>query len=183
MGKQKQSALEKGLALVVKDLIESNSSIADIGIILGVLGEDSAKWLKDLKSECTSVEEFIDLARQRADIALVAMAAKVALGYDYEEEDKTFRNILNHRSETGAPVMKEVVDGRKVKTKKALPNEALLKFILKCRLPEYFQDVQKVEVNKKTIEIKEIAAKEIEDFGRRFLETVNDAKNKDTRKS
>ena len=164
-------------ALVAKDWLENNQSIADVGVILGALGEDSLKWLKDLKAECSSVDEFLDIARQRADITLITAAVKCALGYEYEEEDKTYRNILNHRDAAGVPVMKEVVDGRKVKIKRALPNDALLRFILKCRLPEYFQDTQRIEINKKTIEIKEIAQKEIEEFGRKLLESI---KNKGT---
>ena len=141
-------------------------------MVLGALGEDSLNWLKDLKAECTTVDEFIEIARQRADIALIVQAVKCALGYEYKEEDKTYRNILNHRDETGAPVMKEVVEGRKVKTKRALPNEALLRFLLKCRLPEYFIDVQKVEINTKVIEIKGNAEKEIREFGRKLLESI-----------
>ena len=169
--------LEKAFSLVAKDLIANGQDISDVGVVLGVLGEDSLKWLKDLKAECTTIDEFIEIARQRADIALIVAAVKCALGYEYQEEDRTYRKILNHRDETGAPVMKEVIDGRKVKIKRALPNEVLLRFILKCRLPEYFQDVQKVEINKKTIEIKEISQKEIESFAGRLLDTI-DAKTK-----
>ena len=161
-------------ALVAKDLLENNQSVADIGAIVGALGEVSLKWLNDLKAECTTIDEFIEIARRRADIALIVAAVKCALGYEYQEEDRTYRNILNHRDETGAPVMKEVVDGRKVKIKRALPNEALLRFILKCRLPKYFQDVQRVEINKKVIEIKELAGKEIEEIGRKFLEVAKE---------
>ena len=164
-------------ALVAKDLLENNQSVADIGAIVGALGEDSLKWLKDLKAECSSIDEFIEIARQRADIALIVAAVKCALGYEYQEEDKTYRNIVNHRDETGSPVMKEVIDGRKVKIKRALPNEALLRFILKCRLPEYFSDIQRVEINKKVIELKGDAEKEIREFGRKLLESI---KNKGT---
>lgn len=164
--------MEKAFSLVAKDLIANGKDISDIGTILGALGEDSLKWLKDLKTECATVDEFIEIARQRADIALIVAAVKCALGYDYQEEDKTYRNILNNRDGTGAPIMREVVDGRKVKTKRALPNEALLRFILKCRLPEYFTDTQRIEINKKTIEIKEIAQKEIEEFGRKLLDSI-----------
>lgn len=167
----------KALLLVVEDLIKNNQDISDIGTIIGVLGEDSTRWLSDLKKECTSVGEFVEIARQRADIALIVAAVKCALGYEYQEEDRTYRNILNHRDDTGAPVMKEVVDGRKVKIKRALPNEALLRFLLKCRLPEYFTDTQRIEINKKTIEIKEISQKEIESFAGRLLDTI-DAKTK-----
>ena len=164
-------------ALVAKDLLENNQNIADVGTILGALGEDSLKWLKDLKAECTTIDEFLEIATKRADIALIVAAVKCALGYEYQEEDRTYRNVLNHRDDTGAPVMKEVVDGRKVKIKRALPNDALLKFLLKCRLPEYFQDTQRIEINKKTIEIKEISQKEIESFAGRLLDTI-DAKTK-----
>lgn len=167
-----KKSLESAFALVAKDLLENNQNVADIGTIVGALGEDSLKWLKDLKAECTTIDQFIEIAQQRADIALIVAAVKCALGYEYQEEDKTYRNILNHRDETGAPVMKEIVDGRKVKTKRALPNEALLRFILKCRLPEYFQDTQRIEINKKSIEIKEVAQKEIEEFGRKLLESI-----------
>lgn len=57
-------------------------------MILGALGEDSLKWLKDLKAECTTVDEFIEIARQRADISLIVAAVKTALGYEYEEIDR-----------------------------------------------------------------------------------------------
>lgn len=172
-----KKSLEVAMTLVAKDLLENNQNIADIGTIVGALGEDSLKWLKDLKTECATIDEFIEIATKRADIALIVAAVKCALGYEYQEEDRTYRNILNNRDETGAPVMKEVIDGRKVKIKRALPNEALLRFILKCRLPEYFQDTQRIEINKKTIEIKEISQKEIESFAGRLLDTI-DAKTK-----
>lgn len=172
-----KKSVEAAMTLVAKDLLENNQSVADIGTIVGALGEDSLKWLKDLKTECADVDEFIELATKRADIALIVAAVRTALGYEYQEEDRTYRNVLNHRDGTGAPVMKEVVDGRKVKIKRALPNEALLRFILKCRLPEYFQDVQRVEINKKVIEIKELAGKEIEEMGRKFLEIAKSNEN------
>jgi len=171
--------LEKAFSLVAKDLIANGKDISDIGIILGALGENSLKWLKDLKAECTTVDEFIEIARQRADIALIVAAVKTALGYEYEEIDQNFIRVPAGYDDAGVPKMREEKGGRKVKTKRALPNEALLRFILKCRLPEYFTDTQKIEINKKTIEIKDIAQKEIEEFGRKLLESI---KNKGTEK-
>ena len=164
-------------ALVAKDLLQNNQNVADIGAIVGALGEDSLKWLKDLKAECTTIDEFIEIARQRADIALIVAAVKTALGYEYQETDQTFIRVPAGYDDAGIPKMREVPSSKKVKTKRALPNDALLRFILKCRLPEYFQDTQRIEINKKTIEIKEIAQKEIEEFGRKLLESI---KNKGT---
>jgi len=167
------------MTLVAKDLLENNQNVADIGVIVGALGEDSLKWLKDLKAECTTIDEFIEIARQRADIALIVAAVKTALGYEYEEIDQNYIRVPAGYNDAGIPKMREEKGGKKVKTKRALPNEALLRFILKCRLPEYFQDTQRIEINKKTIEIKEIAQKEIEEFGRKLLESI---KNKGTEK-
>jgi hypothetical protein len=164
---------ERALALVVKDLLENDSNISDIGAIIGALGEDSTKWLSDLKKECSSVEEFIELAKKRADITLIAAAVKTALGFKYDEIKQKFIKVVVGQTSTGEPVIVEKEGGKEVKTKHALPNDALLRFILKCRLPEYFQDVQKVEINKKSIEIKEITANEIKEFGRKLLESFD----------
>jgi len=98
---------------------------------------------------------------------------KTALGYEYSETDQTFIRVPAGYDDAGIPKMREVPSSKKVKTKRALPNEALLRFILKCRLPEYFQDTQRIEINKKTIEIKEISQKEIESFAGRLLDTIN----------
>lgn len=179
MGRPKKDTLA-AMTLVAKDLLQNNQSIADIGTIVGALGEDSLKWLKDLKAECTTIDEFIDIAKKRADIALIVAAVKTALGYEYQETDQNYIRVPAGYDDAGIPKMREVPERKKVKTKKALPNEALLRFILKCRLPEYFQEVQRVEINKKTIEIKEIAGREIEEFGRKFLEMADN--NKGTEK-
>lgn len=171
-----RKSLEKSLGLVAKDLIEANQSVADIGTIIATLGEDSTKWLEDLKKECSSVEEFVEIAKQRADIALIVAAVKAALGYDYEETDQHYIRVPAGYNEAGIPKMREEKGNKKVKTKRALPNEALLRFILKCRLPEYFSDVQRVEINKKVIEIKGDAEKEIREFSRKLLESLDNEK-------
>lgn len=168
-----KKSLEAAMTLVAKDLLENNQSVADIGVIVGALGEDSLKWLKDLKTECASVDEFIELATKRADIALIVAAVKCALGYEYEEIDQNFLRVPAGYDGDGKPLMREVPSNKKVKTKRALPNEALLRFILKCRLPEYFSDIQRVEINKKVIEIKGNAEKEIREFGRKLLDSIN----------
>ena len=172
-----KKSIEAAMILVAKDLLDNNQSVADIGTIVGVLGEDSLKWLKDLKAECSSIDEFIEIAKQRADIALIVAAVKTALGYEYEESYQNYLRVPDGYDEKGTPKMRDMPGNRQVKKRMALPNEALLRFILKCRLPEYFQEVQRVEINKKTIEIKEIAGKQIEEFGRKFLEMANENKD------
>ena len=168
--------INKELGLVVRDLIESDQSISDIGTIIGCLGKDSVKWLKDLKKECTSIDEFIDMARARADIALVAAAIEAALGYDYEEVDQDYIKTVKGYDEHDKPIIVDMPGNRKVKTRHAKKNDALLKFILKNRLPEFFQDVQKVQIDKKTIEIKAITEGEIKQFAGRLMEAITENK-------
>lgn len=175
MGRPRKD-LDKQLGLAVKDLILANQNVADIGIILGCLGKDSVKWLKDLKKECISIDEFVDAASQRADIALVAAAVEAALGYDYEEVDQQYQKVVRGMDSNNNPIIIEVPGSKKVKKKHSKKNDALLKFILKNRLPEYFQDVQKVEINKKSIEIKEITASEIKSFAGRLMSAIDEKK-------
>ncbi len=164
----------EALTLAVKDLLKNNQSISDVGVVLGALGQDTTRWLDNLKRECTSIEEFLELARQRADIELIAAAVREALGYEYEEIDTEYENRIVGYKKKNKPVLKRSVAKQKGKKRKYRGDSSLLKFILKNRLPEYFQEVQKVEVNKKTIEIKEVAAREIEEFGRKLLESVSE---------
>jgi aminopeptidase-like protein len=56
--------------------------LSDIGTIVGCIGDGSVKELEELKKSCKSIDEFLEVARQRADIALVVAAIKAAIGYD-----------------------------------------------------------------------------------------------------
>ena len=168
--------INRELALVVKDLIEHKQESADIGLIIGVLGKNSLKWLQDLKKECSSIDEFLEIASKRSEIELISAAFKNAMGYDYVETDKEILKVPDGYNTDGSPRMREVEGNVKVKTRHARANDTLLKFILKNYLPEYFQDSQKIEINKKSIEIKEITAKEIESFAGKLLESVKEEK-------
>ena len=168
----------EALTLAVKDLLQNNQNIADVGVILGSLGNDTTRWLDNLKRECTSIEEFLEVARQRADIELIAAAVREAMGYEYKEVDTELRKVPDGYDKKNQPKFKYVEGNKKSKKRKYRGDNALLKFILKNRLPEYFSETQKIEINKKTIEIKEVAAREIEEFGRKLLESVSEKEEK-----
>ncbi len=108
----------------------------------------------------------------------MAAAIRAALGYEYEESYQNYLKVPKGYNDDGTPKMLDVPSNRQVKKKRALPNESLLRFILKCRLPEYFSDIQRVEINKKTIEIKETTQKEIEGFAGKLFEAIIDVKAK-----
>ena len=171
MGRPKKTVVD-ALAIIATDLLADNQSVADVGIILGTLGEGSLKWLEDLKAECTTIDEFLAVAKQRADIALIAAATKEAMGYEFEETDQNF--VKNPRKDDEGNVeMIEEKSNKKVKHRVARPNDQLLRFLLRCRLPEYFTETQKIEINKKTIEIKQIAEQEIRGFGQKLIDAID----------
>jgi hypothetical protein len=161
----------KALAVIAKDLIENNASIADVGTILGTLQDTNEKWLLELKKECSTVEEFCNIASKRADIALISAAMREAIGYDYTEVQTDEKRVPDTLDENGEPLTWKWVETgyKKMRKRHQKGNDALLRFILKNRLPEFFQDIQKVEINKKVVEVHEIAEKEIMEFGKQII--------------
>jgi hypothetical protein len=79
------------------------------------------------------------------------------------------------------PIYQEIPESVKTKKKHAKKNDALLKFLLLNRLPEYFSDTKRVEINKKSIEIKGNTEKEIREFAGKLANFI-DAEFVETKK-
>ncbi|MFW9875966.1 MAG: hypothetical protein ACFFG0_22930 [Candidatus Thorarchaeota archaeon] len=152
-------------------MVQSNPNVSDVGAILACLKNDVTS-LNKLKNECKDIEEFIELASRQANVALVTAAIEAAIGYDYEETEQLIRKVP-HYGENGKLEIREVPADLKVKKKHAKKNDALLKFILANRLPEYFSDSRKVEINKKSIEIKANTEAEIRQFAGKLLNVID----------
>lgn len=168
---KKKETEEKHLTRLITDIIKKNPSLSDIGTIIGCLGEGSIKDLEELKKNCTSIDDFLEIARQRADVALVVAAIKAAIGYNYEEIEQRISKVPK-RGADDKIIITEVVTGVTKRRKHAKKSDALLKFLLMNRLPEYFSDVKKVEINKKVIEIKGNTEQEIKEFAGRLLDVI-----------
>ena len=169
---RKKVSEDKQLAVIIKDLVKADIDISDVGTIIACLKGD-VKSLKELKNECSSIDEFLELASKKANIALVTAAIEAAIGYDYIETEQLIRKTI-HYDEHGKMEIREIPADLKIKTKHAKKNDQLLKFILSNRLPEYFSDTRKVEINKKTIEIKANTEEEIRGFAGRLLDAFKD---------
>lgn len=171
IGRQtKKQREEKQLACIVKDIIKSDIDVSDVGTILACFKGD-VKSLQTLKDECSNIDVFLEVAAKRANVALVTAAIEAAIGYDYVETDQKI-SILYQVDDDGNVTKKEVPGELKVKTKHAKKNDQLLKFILSNRLPEYFSDIKKVEINKKSIDLKGDITKEIEGFAGKLLDVI-----------
>ncbi len=167
----KKDTEEKHLTRLITEIIKDNPDLSDIGTIIGCLGEGSVKELEELKKNSASIDEFLAVARQRADVALVVAAIKAALGYDYEEIEERVSKVPK-RGTNNQIIITDVVTGVTRRKKHAKKSDALLKFLLMNRLPQYFSDVRKVEINKKVIEIKGNTEQEIKEFAGRLLDVI-----------
>lgn len=168
---RKKETEEKHLTRLVTDIIKENPDLSDIGTIIGCLGKGSIKELEELKKNCSSIDEFLDIARKRADVALVVAAIKAAVGYDYEEIEERISKVPK-RGTDDKIIITDVLTGVTKRKKHAKKSDALLKFLLMNRLPQYFSDVKKVEINKKVIEIKGNIEQEIKEFAGRLLDVI-----------
>jgi hypothetical protein len=170
---RKKESEEKALTRLVTEIIKDNPNLSDIGIIIGCLGEGSVKELEELKKSCESIDEFLEIARQRADVAIVIAATKAAMGYDYEETEQIIRKKCMGFDEDGIPSFQDVPESVKLRKKHAKKNDALLKFLLTNRLPQYFSDSKKIEINKKVIEIRANTEAEIREFAGKLLDVID----------
>ncbi|KKN09117.1 hypothetical protein LCGC14_1049760 [marine sediment metagenome] len=157
------------LAHITKAIIAEGGTVPDIGVILGcAASEGSNEWVKRLKAEGLSLVEFLEIARQRADIELVRIATKVALGYEYEEEKQ---ESMPEYDKSGQPTGKYIL-GKKTVNIKRERDTTLLKFLLACRMPEYFMERKEIKIDKRVVEIREDARAEIMGFCSGLLKAI-----------
>ena len=169
---RKKETEEKHLTRLITDIIKENPDLSDIGTIIGCLGEGSIKDLEELKKSCSSIDDFLEIARKRADVALVVAAIKAAIGYDYEEIEERISKVPK-RGMDDKVIICDVITGVTRRKKHAKKSDALLKFLLMNRLPEFFSDTKKVEINKKVIEIKGNTEEEIRRFAGGLLKAID----------
>ena len=99
-------------------------------------------------------------------------AIKAAIGYDYEETEERISKVPK-RGTDDKVIITDVITGITKRKKHAKKSDALLKFLLMNRLPKYFSDTKRVEINKKVIEIKGNTEAEIRTFAGRLLEAID----------
>lgn len=121
-------------------------------MILGYAGKNPRQWIADLKRNHPEVKDAWDVGRKLVDLKLVQTAFERATGVDYDEVTTNYKTI--EKMADGQPTLVEIPVSRKVTPKKVLPDSTLLFKLLCNRLPEYFQDVKKFQVDKRIMEVK-----------------------------
>lgn len=146
------------LVHITKAIVREGGTVADVGIILGCAECGGEKWLAELKAKGLSITEFMDAAKNWADIDLIRVAVKAATGYGYEEEsDESTAEYDELGQLTG-----NYLPGKKtIKKRHQSADTTLLKFLLSSRMPEYFMDRKEIKIDKRVVEIHEDAKAEI----------------------
>ena len=154
------------LAHITKAIVREGGTVPDVAMILACQEiENGEQWLEELKEQDLSIEEFLQVAKNRVDIDLIRAAVKASTGYSYEEETDTF---ITGDDET------LILDKRSVKKKKQSADTALLWNILRSRMPDYFNDTKHIEINKRVVEVKEEAQAEIRGLCKGLLESLGE---------
>lgn len=147
---KRRTPFNDDLLPVIQNLTAEGRSLADVGMLLGYAGKSPAAWLKFLKNKYPEVADAIEVGAKMADTKLIVTAFDAATGYDIEELDIEYVGIPTIDG-GGLSKTKFVERSRKVKRKHVRPDTSLLFKLLCNRLPEYFSDTKKFEINKRSV--------------------------------
>lgn len=165
---------------VIQNLTTQGHSLADIGMILGYSGKDPKSWLANLKKNKPEIQKAIEIGKSLADVELVRTAFKEATGYTIQEIQTEYKAV---QDPANPDKTKWVAVKKKKNPKYIQPNTKLLFQLLCSRMPEYFSDTKKIEVNKQSIEIKAQTEEEIRAFAGKLMKIVDaeiiDSQNSD----
>lgn len=147
---KRRTPFNDDLLPVIQNLTAEGRSLADIGMLLGYAGKSPAMWMRFLKNKHPEVADAIKAGAQMADTKLIVTAFDAATGYDVEEVDIEYiaKPVIDGK---GLDKIEYIERGRKTKQKHIRPDTSLLFKLLCNRLPEYFSDTRKVEIDKKSI--------------------------------
>lgn len=173
---KKRTPFNDSLLPVIQNLTAEGRSLADIGMLLGYSGKNPAAWLRYVKNKYPDVADAMKVGSQLADTKLIVTAFDAATGYDIEETDTEYV-VINQLDGNKRYDEKS----RKIKRKHIKPDTGLLFRLLCNRLPEYFQDVKKFQVDKRSIDAKVDMNKEISGFAGKLMDVVEDRKQVDAK--
>lgn len=168
---KKRTPFNDALLPVIQNLTAEGKSLADIGMLLGYAGKNPAAWLRYVKNKYPEVADAMKVGTQLADTKLIVTAFDAATGYDIEEVDIEY--IVTPRID-GTNNYSE--KSRKTKRKHVKPDTGLLFKLLCNRLPEYFSDTRKFEIDKRSVSAKVDMNKEISEFAGKLMEAAKNRK-------
>jgi hypothetical protein len=171
---KRRTPFNDDLLPVIQNLTSEGRSLADIGMLLGYAGKSPVAWMRFLKNKHPEVADALEAGAKMADTKLIVTAFDASVGYDVEEEEIEYINNPLIDSSTGKATARYIEKNRKVKRKHIKPDTSLLFKLLCNRLPEYFSDIKKFEVNKQSINASVDMNKEIASFAGKLMKASED---------
>jgi len=170
---QKRAKFDTSWLPVIQNLSGLGLNESDIGVILGYVGKNPRDWLNNLKKNHPEVKDAWELGRQIADVQLVTKAFLAATGYDYVQKKTKLKPVTKYDGD-GKEYTKWIEAEREEIQKHVKADPAVLKFLLCNRLPEFFSETKKLEIDQRTISLKgEDISKEIRAFAGRLLDVAD----------
>ena len=169
----------ENLLPVIQNLTAYGFNLADIGVLLGYVGKDPTAWLYNLRQKYPDVEEALQVGKQLGNIELIKTAIQESLGYWIEEEEIFANNVpvipVSDKPFGPAKPMQDryINKSRKTKRKFIQPNTQLLFKLMCCRMPEFFSETHKIQIDKRSIELKGNIEQEIRQFAGALLHVVD----------
>jgi len=172
---KRRTPFDDNLLPVIQNLTAEGRSLADIGMLLGYAGKSPAMWMRFLKNKHPEVADAIEAGARMADAKLIVTAFDAATGYDVEELDIEYITAPTIDGK-GLDKVKYVEKNRKTKRKHIRPDTSLLFKLLCNRLPEYFSDIRKFEIDKRSVNASVDMNKEIAEFAGKLMEVTGNKK-------
>ena len=164
---------------VIQNLTAEGYNLSDVGMLLGYCGDSPANWLYNLRKKHPEITDAIQIGRQAANTELIRTAFQESVGYWIEEEEIFANNVpvipVSDKPFGPAKPMQDryINKSRKTKRRFIQPNTQLLFKLMCCRMPEFFSDTKKVEINKKSLELKGTIEQEIKQFAGALYKIVS----------
>jgi len=169
---KKRARFDASWLPVIQNLTALGLNESDIGVILGYTGKNARDWLNNLKKNHPEVKDAWELGKRIADVQLVTKAFLAATGYDYKQEKVKYKAVTKYDGDK--PYTDWIETEREEVLKHAKSDPAVLKFLLCNRLPEFFSETKRLEIDKTilSLEGKDMEA-EIKAFAGRLFEIAD----------
>jgi hypothetical protein len=138
----------KVLLPAMQNLTALGYTAEDLGIALGYEGSPR-DFVNNLGRTNEEVKDAIKAGQSLSNMQMIAQSFKTAMGYQTQNEIIEYKITVD--PETGEQT--EIPVKRKVIKQEQPGNPQLLQFLMINRMPELFQNVQKIEVDKKQVTV------------------------------
>jgi hypothetical protein len=164
---------------VVQNLAAQGFTEGEIGMVLGSVNKTDTKiMVRNLREDLPEFEKAWRNGVRTADVQLIQKAWQLAMGFQYDEttieESSVNQQTTDDEGNTSwesKPVLK-----RKTIRKYREPSETMLLFLIQNRLKEEFKNVQRVEVDKKSVNVTaELTQKQMQEISGKLIEHLQNA--------